>query len=95
MSGHIQIQIQQLGEALTTLSAFNPKSRAELDEWYKQARRLENCDTVLWCGHFHETFDAGPRLSTELIKQVADFEFDIIISTYFHSQQESNEVTRI
>lgn len=35
-----------------------------------------------WCGFFQESFDGGPSLSPELLKQLANFNVELMIRTH-------------
>lgn len=36
----------------------------------------------LWCGHFQESFSGGPKFSPELLKKLAEFNTELILSNY-------------
>ena len=36
-----------------------------------------------WCAHFQESFDGGPRFSTDLLKRLASFNTELIINNYY------------
>jgi hypothetical protein len=36
----------------------------------------------LWCGHFSSSFDGGPALSANLLKQLGDFGVEVYLDTY-------------
>lgn len=44
--------------------------------------------TVLWCGHFHDTFGSGPTFSTRLLKEMSDLGLEVDLSTYFYSNED-------
>jgi hypothetical protein len=42
---------------------------------------------ILWCGHFQSSFDGGPTLSPELLKQLGEFEVELFIDNYFSEER--------
>jgi hypothetical protein len=44
---------------------------------------FKNAVYLFWCGHFHDTFGAGPSLSSQLMRSVSRLGASINISTYF------------
>jgi predicted Zn-dependent peptidase len=61
------IQIKQLADALTRLVKFVPSTKDELDQWYAQARSLEEGDLLRGVPHFlrHYLIDADTRMKDE------------------------------
>jgi hypothetical protein len=43
------------------------------------AKRFDAC---WWCGHFQDSFDGGPRLSPDLLRELADFGIPVALSNY-------------
>jgi len=41
-----------------------------------------------WCAHFQESFDGGPRFSTDLLKRLASFNTELIINNYYSDDTE-------
>lgn len=39
-------------------------------------------DKFWWCGHFQDSFDGGPTFSPKLLRMLADFGVELIISNY-------------
>jgi hypothetical protein len=39
--------------------------------------------SIWWCGHFQSSFDGGPTLSSDLLKDLAGYEIPIFIDNYF------------
>ena len=39
--------------------------------------------TYLWCAHFQESFNGGPRFSPKLLKKLSDFDTEVIIKTHY------------
>ena len=46
-------------------------------------------ELIWWCGHFHYSFDGGPRLSAPFLKKLGDFGADLFIDTY--SSEDSSD----
>lgn len=44
--------------------------------------------TVLWCGHFHDTFGSGPTFSTRLLKEMSELGVEVNLSTYFSNDED-------
>lgn len=40
---------------------------------------------IWWCGHFQSSFDGGPTLSVNILKEISQFGFPIFIDNYFFS----------
>jgi hypothetical protein len=46
---------------------------------------------VFWCGHFQSSFDGGPTLSPELLRELADFGVPVFIDNYFEQRNQEHE----
>jgi hypothetical protein len=41
---------------------------------------------VLWCGHFQDSFDGGPTLSSSTLRLLGEFGVDLFIDNYFSKE---------
>ncbi len=41
--------------------------------------------SIWWCGHFQSSLDGGPTLSSQLLKDIAEFNTPLFIDNYFCS----------
>jgi hypothetical protein len=44
---------------------------------------------LLWCGHFTGSFDGGPTLSPQILKDLGDFGVELILDTYAREDPEN------
>ncbi|MCL7489396.1 MAG: DUF4279 domain-containing protein [Desulfobulbaceae bacterium] len=52
-------------------------------------KEFSDYDKYWWCGHFQDSFDGGPTFSPKLLKKLADFGIELIISNYMHSEEDA------
>jgi hypothetical protein len=59
-----------LGRVSSSVDIFKKYEETQLVTW--------------WCGHFQNSFDGGPTLSSGLLKRLGDFGADLFIDNYFN-----------
>jgi hypothetical protein len=49
-------------------------------------------DGVWWCGHFQASFDGGPKLSSEILAEIANYGIPLYIDNYFVDDSERDRL---
>lgn len=44
-------------------------------------------DGIWWCGHFQKSFDGGPLLSPETLKDISSYDIPLQIDNYFSNEE--------
>jgi hypothetical protein len=71
-----------LGEGLSFLMRLLAPQRDKI-------KLLSQQDLVgfWWCGHFQDSFDGGPILTSDLMERLASFGLPLLIDNYFSSSE--------
>lgn len=51
---------------------------------------LTRYQVVIWCGHFSSSFDGGPTLSADVLRQLGKLGAELFLDTYFITDNEDN-----
>ena len=97
-----QTEIKQLGNALRCLNEFVPCSKAELKQWYEQARRLEaehlkggedylDVPNFVW----HYLSDADIRMKDEIYAEMQGRRFNLLLQYLEQGVMPSEEDTYV
>ncbi|MDH0863813.1 DUF4279 domain-containing protein [Mitsuaria sp. GD03876] len=70
-----------LEEGLSFLLNILDKKSSEIVELSQQF------DAIWWCGHFQNSFDGGPILSSRLLRKLGEFGVPLCIDNYFSDDQ--------
>ena len=63
---------------------------SKLEPQLMTIRRLsEKYRCIWWCGHFHKSFDGGPRLSPDLLLRLSNIGVELFIDTYCDARSAS------
>lgn len=46
----------------------------------------QDFEGIWWCGHFQDSFDGGPKLSSEILTEIASYGIPLFIDNYFASE---------
>ncbi len=78
---------QQQNGALIEWLSFDDGVRSLLEELRELLPKLlelkkQGHETLLWCGHFHESFGSGPTVSVNVMRELVEFDLSLNIFTY-------------